>query len=137
LITNIKILLDLIYILYQIINQLNEINFNLTSVNFSFIDKSSVIKVTYNIDFYYKNSNLKIEPSDLALYKNFHVLCIKKEIKSQLFTLSLSNIIQNKQFGCIFFFNIDEQFEFGIKIYQDKKKYTVKKYMNKKYFFFF
>ena len=119
------------------INQLNEINFNLTSVNFSFIDKSSVIKVTYNIDFYYKNSNLKIEPSDLALYKNFHVLCIKKEIKSQLFTLSLSNIIQNKQFGCIFFFNIDEQLEFGIKIYQDKKKYTVKKYMNKKYFFFF
>ena len=119
------------------INQLNEINFNLTSVNFNFIDKSSVIKVTYNIDFYYKNSNLKIEPSDLALYKNFHVLCIKKEIKSELFTLSLSNIIQNKQFGCIFFFNIDEQLEFGIKIYQDKKKYTVKKYMNKKYFFFF
>ena len=118
------------------INELNEINFNLTSVNFSLIDKNSIIKVAYNIDFYDKNNNL-IEPSDLTLYNNFHVLCIKKEIKSQLFYLSLPNIIQNKHFSCIFFFNIDEQIEFGIKIYQNKKKYIVGKKMIKKYIFIF
>ena len=117
------------------INQLSEINFNLTSINFSFIDKFSIIKVAYNIDFYDKNNNLK-EPSDLTLYNNFHIICIKKEIKSQLFFLSLANIIQNKNFRCIFFFNIHEQIKFGIKIYQNKKKYIFKKNKNKEFFIF-
>lgn len=117
------------------INQLIEINFNLTSINFSFIEKFRIIKVVYNIDFYDKNNNLK-EPSDLTLYNNIHILCIKKEIKSQLFFLSLANIKQNKHFSCIFFFNIDEQIKFGIKIYQNKKKYTFKKNKNKEFFIF-
>ena len=117
------------------INKLNEINFNLTYINFSFIDENSIIKVVYNIDFYDKNDSI-VEPSDLTLYNNFHILCIKKEIKSQIFSLSLTKIIQNKHFSCIFFFNIDEQIEFGIKIYQNKKN-RFKKNMNKKYFFIF
>ena len=117
------------------INKLNEINFNLTYINFSFIDENSIIKVVYNIDFYDKNDSI-VEPSDLTLYNNFHILCIKKEIKSQIFSLSLTKIIQNKHFSCIFFFNIDEQIEFGIKIYQNKKN-RFKKNMNKKYFFLF
>ena len=117
------------------INKLNEINFNLTYINFSFIDENSIIKVVYNIDFYDKNDSI-VEPSDLTLYNNFHILCIKKEIKSQIFSLSLAKIIQNKRFSCIFFFNIDEQIEFGIKIYQNKKN-RLKKNMNKKYFFIF
>ena len=117
------------------INKLNEINFNLTYINFSFIDENSIIKVVYNIDFYDKNDSI-VEPSDLTLYNNFHILCIKKEIKSQIFSLSLTKIIQNKHFSCIFFFNIDEQIEFGIKIYQNKKN-RLKKNMNKKYFFIF
>lgn len=111
--------------------KVNEIYFNITSINYYLIHTNNIYKVEYNITFYDKNINL-IEPSDLTLFNNLHIVCIKKEIKPQIFIISLANIIDNKYFNCIFFLEENVKNEFGIKIYLNNKNY-----FNKKVYFFF
>ena len=96
--------------------------FKLTFFNYYFSFKFQIIKIQYNIGFYDKNNNL-ILPSNLALYKDLHIIC-SIAFKNNSID-SLANIYKNKYFNCIEYFKINEKIKFGIKIYKNIiNKYT-------------
>ena len=106
------------YCLYEYLN--NSEHFRINFMKYSFSFKYKMIKMEYNVGFYDKNNSL-IPPSNLALYKNLHIICniITKDNKS---IDSLAYIYKNKYFNCIEFCKINENIKFGIKIYQINKK---------------
>ena len=91
--------------------------FNVTSIKYSREIKSKIIKVEYLIGFYDLNKNL-ISPSDLTLYYEYHVLCYNKNLKNNIFIISLANIYENNLYYCTEFFNKNENIIFGIIIYK-------------------
>ena len=97
----------------------NSTNFtlNVTSIRYSREIQNKIIKVEYLIGFYDLNKNL-ISPSDLTLYYGFHVLCYYKNLKNNIFIISLANIYENKNYYCTEFFNKNENIKFGIIIYK-------------------
>ena len=79
--------------------------------------KFNIIKVEFNIELYESNKNLII-PSDLTLYQNLHIFCHVESNNSNIIINSYPDIINNKNFRCIEYFNVYESFKFGIKIYE-------------------
>ena len=105
---------------------------NLTYINYSFSFKYKIAKVEYIFGFYNENNDL-INPSDLTLYKNLHIICNYIENNKNNITIySLANIYNNQFFRCIKFFKLYQKEIFGINVLKKYKKY----YFNK-YFFFF
>ena len=82
--------------------------FNVTSIKYSREIKNKIIKVEYLIGFYDLNKDL-ISPSDLTLYYEYHVLCYNKNLKNNIFIISLANIYENNLYYCTEFFNISER----------------------------
>jgi len=108
------------------INQTKFINFKLTNnsdffklfdIKYLYSFKFDIIKVEYNIEFYESNQSL-IFPSDITLYKNLHIFCHIETNYSNIIINSFPDIIENKIFKCIEYFNIYENIKFGIKIYE-------------------
>ena len=74
-----------------------------------------------------------ILPSDITLYKNLHIFCHYESNNSNIIINSLPDIVDNTNFKCTEYFNINENFKIGIKIYQiNEKGKVIKKYI--KYF---
>ena len=113
-----------IFFLSNYFQNINNIIFNLSYINYSIESNKNILKVEYLIDFY--NYNKSIIPSDLTLINKFHILCISKEIKSHNYIIYLANIIKNKHYKCIEFFNRDEEIIFGIKIYKIENNFEYK-----------
>ena len=108
---------------FKNLNKEEEIYFNITSINFSIETKKDIIRAEFLICFYDVNMNL-ILPSELTLYKKFHVLCYMKEmIFRGNITTSLANIYEDKYYKCIEFFNKYDKIIFGIKIYKTEKNF--------------
>ena len=82
--------------------------------------KYKTIKIEYNFEFYESNNNL-ILPSDIALYKNLHIFCQIELNNSITIINSFPDIVQNRNFKCIEYFNINENIKFGIKIFETNK----------------
>ena len=101
---------------YNIDNSTNFF-FNVTNIRYFKEIKNKIIKVEYLIGFYDLNKNL-IAPSDLTLYYEYHVLCYNKNLKNNIFIISLANIYKNNQYYCTEFFNKNENIKFGIIIYK-------------------
>ena len=102
---------------------------NLTYVNYSLSFKEKIIKVEYNVGFYNEN-NILINPSDLTLYNNLHIICnFYENIKNRNIIYSLPNIYNNQFYKCIEFFNISQNVRFGINIVQKYYDYYSNKYM--------
>ena len=59
-----------------------------------------------------------MSPFDMALYYNINVICHIKIKSINISIDSLANIYNNNYYNCIEFFNIKENINFGIKIYQ-------------------
>ena len=101
--------------------KLKSIYFNITFANFWFSFKYKIVKLEYYIGFY-ENINNIINPSDITLLYNLHVICqatiknISSNSSNNIY--SLPNIYENKYFKCIEFFYINETLQFGIKIYE-------------------
>lgn len=91
--------------------------FKLFDIKYLYSFKFNTIKVEYNIEFYEGNQTL-ILPSDLSLYKNLHIFCHFESINSNIIINSFPDIIGNKIFKCIEYFNIFENIKIGIKIYE-------------------
>ena len=104
---------------------------NLTYINYSFSFKYKIAKVEYNIGFYNEKNDL-VNPSDLTLYNNLHVVCNYIENNKNKTIYSLANIYNNQFFKCIQFFNIYQRELFGINVLREYNKY-----LSNKYFFFF
>ena len=118
----------------QNLTNLTEIYFNISDLNYSFSFEFNVIKIIYEINFYVNNSLIK--PSDLALNKQLHILCLLKEIKSDIMIDSIADIKGNKNFVCIEYSNIKRQIILGIKIYkiEDDIEYKNIYFFNNKIF---
>ena len=94
--------------------------FRLFDIKYLYSFKYNIIKVEYNIDFYESDKNL-ILPSDLTLYKNIHIFChIESNTlnNSNIIINSYPDIIENKHFKCIEYFNIYENIKYGIQIFE-------------------
>lgn len=94
--------------------------FRLFDIKYLYSFKYNIIKVEYNIEFYESDKNL-ILPSDLTLYKNLHIFChIESSTlnNSNIIINSYPDIIENKHFKCIEYFNIYENIKYGIQIFE-------------------
>jgi len=94
--------------------------FRLFDIKYLYSFKYNIIKVEYNIEFYESDKNL-ILPSDLTLYKNLHIFChIESNTlnNSNIIINSYPDIIENKHFKCIEYFNIYENIKYGIQIFE-------------------
>jgi len=91
--------------------------FKLVDIKYIYSFKFNIIKVEYNIEFYENDKNL-ILPSDLTLYKNLHIFCHIESNNSNVIINSYPDIIKNKIFKCIEYFNIFEDIQFGIQIFE-------------------
>ena len=112
-------------------NQPQSIDFKLTNnldslklfdIKYLYSFKFNIVKVEYNIQFY-ESSQTSIFPSDLTLYKNLHIFCHLETNNSNIIINSFPDIIENKIFKCIEYFNIYENIKFGIKIYEIKENW--------------
>jgi len=103
------------YINLKMINNLDF--FKLFDVKYLYSFKFNIIKVEYNIEFHESNKNL-ILPSDLTLYKNLHIFCHIESNNSNIIINSFPDIIENRNFKCIEYFNVYDNFRFGIKLYE-------------------
>ena len=94
--------------------------FRLFDIKYLYSFKYNIIKVEYNIEFYESDKNL-ILPSDLTLYNNLHIFChIESSTlnNSNIIINSYPDIIENKHFKCIEYFNIYENIKYGIQIFE-------------------
>ena len=90
-------------------------------LNYHFSIKFKLVEVLYNIFFYDENLTL-INPSDLILYKELHIICHMQEIEYENSINAFANINKNGCFGCVEYFRIKEKVKFGIKIYSNENE---------------
>ena len=102
----------------KIINK-NDINFNISNIEYLFNYKLKVLEIKYSISFYNKKNKL-IKPTKLQLLNEIHVICSIKDINSGIYIDSLANINKNINFICVEHINIKEKIELGIKLYKSK-----------------
>ena len=107
----------------------NFVFYKIINIKYSFSIKFNIAKIIYNLAFYNKN-NILINPSDLTLYHNLHIICHININNNKNNIFSLANIHKNKYFKCIELFKIHEHFKFGIKILTNQNE-------NKSYFIYF
>ena len=98
--------------------------FELSSINYDFSFKYQLVKFEYNIGLYDINKNL-IDPSDITLYNQLHLICYCELLDKNIILYSIPNIYKNKYFECIEFFNINEKVNLGFKIYNDDKNKVI------------
>ena len=109
-----------------------DIYFKLFNMSYIFSLEFNIIRVEFDIAFYYKNHSLII-PSDLTINYNLHLLChyIRPNLNSSFDTLAFIQL--NKYFRCIYFININEPINFGIKVYKSNGTTSFEYF--EKYFF--
>ena len=93
--------------------------FNITYLNYFFSNEYKKVKFEFDFGIYDKNKTL-INPSDFALYNDITVLCYMKVEKTTIYTLP--QILENKYFGCIEFFNLEEKVEFGLHMFPQRRR---------------
>ena len=87
--------------------------FNITYFNYIYSEKYQKVKLVYHIGIYDENKEL-IEPSDFPLYDKLTLFCFMDVKKPRTTIYSLPQIVQNKYFECIEFFDLKESVNFGI-----------------------
>ena len=115
---------------------IDNIYFKLSNFNYIYNFRFNIIKVEYNILFYFKNFSF-IYPSDLALHYDLHLICHIHEAESNLSIDSIPFLYLNKFFKCIDFVDINEKINFGIIIYnQITENFNETGCVNFTYYFF-
>ena len=99
------------------VDKINLISCYVTEFKYNFSIKYNIIKIEYNIGFFDINGKILL-PSTLSLRNKLHILCT---INNNLNINSMPNIIKDKFFNCIEFFNLNEEIDIGIRIFQDKQ----------------
>ena len=107
------------YFLYE--NSNINLYFNITNFNYIFSLKYGILKAEYNIGFYDINNNNLIIPTNLILYNDIRIFCHIKKNNLEIF--SIANIYRNKYFKCMEFFNLNDEIKLGLKIaYNNNEK---------------
>ena len=95
--------------------------FSLIEIKYLYSLKFRLVHVKYKIGFFDMNNNL-ILPSDIALYKNLHIICNIIMTNYNIEINSFPNINNNRYFECNEFYKINKKVKFGIKIYTRTEK---------------
>ena len=90
--------------------------FNITHATYDFSLKQNMVRMEFNLEFYDQNEKL-MTPSDFALYKGLQVICTF-EIDQSTIIYSYPQTVENRYYQCIEYFDINEKFTIGIKLYQ-------------------
>ena len=122
---------DKYYPLQYLYNYYNESFYFKFEIKFFYLNKINIIQIKFLVSIYDKYQNLII-PSDLALYKDIHILCYIKLQNINIDIFSIPNIYLNNYYECIEFLNLHENIKLGIKIYKNNDK----NYENKTVIFF-
>ena len=99
------------------ITNISNIYLKIINIKYSFSKENQIIEVKYYIKLYDKNKNA-INPFDLSLLYNLHLLCEIYIFKNNEKIYSIANIYGNYYFFCKEYINITENVNFGIKIYK-------------------
>ena len=100
--------------------------FNISYLNYAYSEEYKKVKFEFLFGIYNQNKTL-IEPSDFSLYTGFTVLCLIKVNKTIIY--SLPQIKDNKFYECIEFFELNENPQFGIHIFPQKKNILFNSYI--------
>ena len=99
------------------ISDIPDIFLKINQIIYAFSSEYKIIEIKYYLEFKDHNFN-KIKPSDLSLLYNLHILCYTYSFERKEKIYSFPNINNNKYFYCIEYINIEEQSQFGIKIFK-------------------
>ena len=97
----------------------NNIFFKFIFINYNISPNFNMIKVEYDIYFYDENQIL-INPSNMILNNELHIICHIQDIQNQIDIDSLPNIKENTNYNCIQYFRLKEKIKFGIKIFKNQ-----------------
>ena len=104
------------------LNILGNLLINISSINYSFSYLFNMVKIEYSFSFYEENNNL-IVPSDLTYYYSLHIFCQAFDITNNITIKTIANVLKNKYYSCIEYFNINGKMNIGIAIYKIVKYY--------------
>ena len=123
------------YSLYSVIknNTVTNIFASVTNITYSYSKKFELVEVKYFIKFTNDTNDL-IKPSDITFVYNMHILCDIYINENQENIYSLANIYNNQLFFCVEYMKINENINFGIKIYSYDE--DLDKIKTNNYFFF-
>ena len=111
-------------LIFNLINNQTKLFFyKKNGIKYNFSYKFDIVQMRYNISIYDEN-NISIKPSDLSFLYNIHLFCLIKNVNNNTIIYSYPNIIHNKYFSCVEYFNIYDEITFGIKIYDIIKNIT-------------
>ena len=94
--------------------------FNITNFNYFYSEKFKKVKLVYDIGIYDENENI-IHPSDFTLYDKFSTLCYLKLFKPKKFIYSLPQIVENKYYECVEYFDLNEKIKVGVHFYHPNR----------------
>ena len=100
------------------ITSITELYFKFSIVNTYISFKFNLFQVEYNIFIFDKNKNI-INPIQLALLSDLHIICHMNEIDLNIYIDSLAYIKGNNYFKCIEYFKSKENVKLGIKLYKN------------------
>lgn len=93
---------------------------SITNITYFYSKQFELVEVKYFIKFTNHNNDL-IKPSDITFVYNIHVLCDIYIFENQENIYSIANIYKNQLFFCVEYMKINENINFGIKVYSYDK----------------
>ena len=119
----------------------NNLNFVFKNHKLYYNNNYNIVKISYQFQVFDSNHN-SINPSDLTLYYNLHILCFFND-NNRVNVYSLASIEDDKFFKCIEFLKYHDDAKYGIIIYRTSRTgkiqknyityYIDKSFFNKKY----
>ena len=103
---------------------INNLNINLIQFNSYYSKQYNFTKISYQFRIF-DSINNTIVPSDLTLNYNLHILCFLN-VNDTFNIYSLASIIEDEDFKCVEFFNINESVKIGFLIYETKSNALIK-----------
>ena len=104
--------------------KINNLNINLIQFKSYYSKKYNFTKISYQFRIF-DSINNSVVPSDLTLNYNLHILCFLI-VNDTLNIYSLASIIEDEDFKCVEFFNINENVKIGFLIYETKNNALIK-----------
>ena len=106
---------------------------SISNITYIYSKKFELVEVKYFIKFTNDKNDI-IKPSNISLIYNMHILCDINIYENQENIYSIANIYNNELFFCVEYMKINENINFGIKIYSYDENLDQIKIDN--YFFF-
>ena len=108
---------NIFFINYNLDNKNITLYFEISPFENSYSRKSNIAEVIYNI-IIFDEKKKRINPFNLAYYYDLHILCNMKQMNDNVFIESFPNYYYNLNLICTENFQLTEEVQLGIKVYQ-------------------